>query len=76
MGGLILRTLLWGAVVAPSAAGVLLFALTRTDPRCGTPADSGGCEMGIAAAVIMMIPAGAIGCTLVTFLRGYRRLGH
>ena len=79
MGGLILRAILWGALgagVAPIAAGVLLFAMTRTDPRCGTPGDSGGCEMGIAAAVITMIPAGAIGFALVTFIRGYRRLGH
>lgn len=77
MGGLILRSILWGilgAVVAPIAVGILLFVVTRFMPGCGTPGDSGGCEMGVAAAAFMMIPAGAIGFALVAFLRGYRRL--
>lgn len=79
MGGLILRSILWGmlgAVVVPILGGILLFTATRADPRCGTPGDSGGCEMGLAAAVIMLIPAGAIGFALVAFIRGYRRLGQ
>jgi hypothetical protein len=79
MGGLILRSILWGilgAIVVPVLGGILLFTATRADPRCGTPGDSGGCEMGVAAAAIMMIPAGAIGFALVSFLRGYRRLSR
>lgn len=79
MGWLILRAILWGAlgaVVVPVLGGILLFTVTRADPRCGTPGDSGGCEMGIAAALIMLIPAGAIGFALVAFIRGYRQLGR
>lgn len=78
MGWLILRAILWGALgamVVPVLGGILLFTATRADPRCGTPGDSGGCEMGVAAAALMLIPAGAIGFALVAFLRGYRRLG-
>jgi hypothetical protein len=29
-------------------------------PECGTPGDSGGCEMGMAVAIILSAPIGAL----------------
>ena len=29
-------------------------------PECGTPSDSGGCEMGMAVAIILSAPTGAL----------------
>lgn len=58
------RALLWaliGSVVTPviGCSGMLIIA-HATDPRCGTPGDSGGCEMGIAVMTISLIPIGAV----------------
>ena len=64
-----------GVVVLPIVVffGVLIAAYAL-DPRCGTPGDSGGCEMG--AAVIGFASAGpglAIGVALALW-RHYRLL--
>jgi hypothetical protein len=58
------RALLWalfGSVVTPIVGffGLLILAHS-TDSRCGTPGDSGGCEMGVFVVSISLIPAGAI----------------
>ena len=64
-----------GVVILPIVVffGVLIAAYAL-DPRCGTPGDSGGCEMG--AAVIGFASAGpglAIGVALALW-RHYRLL--
>lgn len=66
---------LLGMVVLPIVVffGVLIGAYAL-DPRCGTPGDSGGCEMG--AAVVGFAAAGpglAIGVALALW-RHYRLL--
>lgn len=64
-----------GVVVLPIVVFfTVLLAAYALDPRCGTPGDSGGCEMG--AAVMGFASAGpglAIGVALALW-RHYRRL--
>jgi hypothetical protein len=55
--------LLIGAIAVPLAVLALSILFYVFDSRCGTPGDSGGCEMGIAMNVLMAVPLGAIlGC--------------
>jgi hypothetical protein len=58
--GRALGYLLLGAIAVPLA--VLAFGIVEymTDSRCGSPGDSGGCEMGIATMVMSAVPLGAI----------------
>lgn len=63
-----------GVIVTPIVVffGVLL-AAHLLDPRCGTPGDSGGCEMGAASIAIMSaLPGLAAGIVLV-LIQGYRK---
>ncbi|TVR07146.1 MAG: hypothetical protein EA385_13765 [Salinarimonadaceae bacterium] len=66
-------------MVAYGAAGllvtpVLVFVLTlglayALDDRCGTPGDSGGCEMGAASlAIASVIPGLALGAAAGAFV--------
>jgi hypothetical protein len=55
----IIGTALLGAVLAPLIAFVPSMAIYILDWRCGTPGDSGGCEMGIAVNLLAAIPVGA-----------------
>lgn len=50
---------LLGALALPLATLVPALAIYAMDSRCGTPGDSGGCEMGLGAMVIMAVPVGA-----------------
>jgi hypothetical protein len=63
-----------GVIVTPIVVFfAVLIAAHLLDPRCGTPGDSGGCEMG--AAVIAFASAGpglAIGVALALW-RHYRK---
>ena len=68
---------LLGAVIGFIVTPVLVFALTLTlhffNAVCGTPGDSGGCEMGLAAVTIASaLPGAAIGF-IVNLVRGWRR---
>jgi hypothetical protein len=68
---------LLGAVIGFVAAPVLVFALVLVlnffDKVCGTPGDSGGCEMGLATATIASaLPGAGIGF-IVNLVRGLRR---
>jgi hypothetical protein len=55
--------LLAGAIAAPLAVLALTIPLYMLDSRCGSPGDSGGCEMGIASVVMLSVPLGAVlGC--------------
>ena len=66
-----------GAVIGFIATPLLVFALVLGlnffDSICGTPGDSGGCEMGLATATIASaLPGAAIGF-IVSLVRGLRR---
>jgi hypothetical protein len=71
------RALLWGAgwsLLAPLVALVTIIAIYALDSRCGTPGDSGGCEMGMASVLIGLVPTGFALGFLVTLFRGILRL--
>ena len=62
-----------GAVLAPFVTLALVAPLYMMDSRCGTPGDSGGCEMGFGAIVIASpLPGAAIGF-VVAMLWALRR---
>jgi hypothetical protein len=55
--------LLLGALALPLAVLVPMIGVYIFDSRCGSPGDSGGCEMGIATVVMSAVPLGAVlGC--------------
>jgi hypothetical protein len=66
MGAIVGRAigyLLLGAVIVLLAVLAAMIVVYIFDSRCGSPGDSGGCEMGIATVVMMSVPFGAIlGC--------------
>ena len=73
-GWLIFGKALLGALIGFFAAPILVFALVLIlnffNKVCGTPGDSGGCEMGLATAVIASaLPGAAIGF-IVNLVRG------
>lgn len=73
MLGLILRIVgfgLLGLVVTPIVVGIAGLVLAYSlDSRCGTPGDSGGCEMGIASlAIASALPGLAIGVGFALYL--------
>lgn len=66
-----------GAVIGFIATPVLVFALVLVlnffNRVCGTPGDSGGCEMGLATATVASaLPGAGIGF-IVNLVRGLRR---
>ncbi len=63
-----------GLVTVPILTGVFALSMGYIfDPRCGTPGDSGGCEMGAAAAAIAMaLPGFVIGVGIALF-RAWRQ---
>lgn len=77
MLGLLVRALamgLLGLVCAPIVTTLVVLALAHAfDPSCGTPGDSGGCEMGaVSIGVASALPGFAIGVT-VALVQHYRR---
>lgn len=73
------RSLLWG-LIGLVAFPVLAFALVLTlgylfDPRCGTPGDSGGCEMGAASIGFSAIIPGFLAGILIGLVRQRRKNG-
>ncbi len=62
-----------GMIVVPVAMFfIVLTAAHLLDPRCGTPGDSGGREMGAAGiAIFSMLPGLAIGVAFA-LIQGYR----
>jgi hypothetical protein len=58
-----------GAVCVPIAVFFMVLVAAHVfDPRCGTPGDSGGCEMGAAAmAIAAVLPGLAIGVAVALF---------
>ena len=77
MGRLLLRALGWGLVgmiVVPLVV-LLLMILYATSSVCGTPGDSGGCEMGMATVLIGSVLPGFVLFFGVTLGRGLMRRG-
>jgi hypothetical protein len=77
MLGLALRIMgfgLLGFVVTPIVVGITVLVLAYSlDSRCGTPGDSGGCEMGVASiAIASALPGLAIGVAFALY-RHFRK---
>jgi hypothetical protein len=58
-----------GAFIVPVVVFIVVLIGERFNPVCGTPGDSGGCEMGLASATVMAVVPGmliglVIGCVL------------
>jgi hypothetical protein len=62
-----------GLIVTPIFVSiVVLIAAHLLDPRCGTPGDSGGCEMGaVGIGIYSALPGLALGVALALF-QAYR----
>lgn len=54
-----------GAFIVPIAVFIVVLIGERFDPVCGTPGDSGGCEMGLASTTIMAVVPGVVIGTVV-----------
>ena len=64
---------LTGFFAAPVVAFILVLVLNFFNKVCGTPGDSGGCEMGLATVVVgSALPGAAIGF-IVNAIRGLRQ---
>ncbi|MBU8876713.1 hypothetical protein KQ910_23260 [Reyranella sp. MMS21-HV4-11] len=65
---------LLGFVVTPIVVGITVLVLAYSlDSRCGTPGDSGGCEMGVASiAIASALPGLAIGVAFALY-RHFRK---
>jgi hypothetical protein len=63
-----------GLIATPIVVAILVLVAARLlDPRCGTPGDSGGCEMGaVAIAIASALPGMAVGICLPLF-QAYRK---
>jgi hypothetical protein len=48
------------AIALPALVLAGMLIANRMNPDCGTPGDSGGCEMGVAAATIVAAPFGIV----------------
>jgi hypothetical protein len=73
---LVLRALSWavaGAVILPIIGFVILLAVFAVTPVCGSGGDSGGCAMGMASILMMLIPAGAVVFAIGSVVRDLRR---
>lgn len=62
-----------GAILVPIATFVIVLIRNQFDPVCGTPADSGGCEMGLFTIPTTSIVPGVLIGISVGFLIGLAR---
>lgn len=60
---------LLGAFVAPVGTLVAGLVVYRFAPGCGSPGDSGGCEMGLVASMIASVPFGGGLCAVLSLIR-------
>lgn len=70
----VVKSLLMGLVGLVATPIVVFFVVLTLahifDSRCGTPGDSGGCEMGAATIAIASAIPGAVALFLFTLIRG------
>ena len=80
MTWIVIRSALFGiagAIVAPVVVFFLVLGLGYAfDSRCGSPGDSGGCEMGAATLGFAAAPIGLIAGFLVSLVLGLRSRGR
>lgn len=71
---IVVKSLLMGLVGLVATPIVVFFVVLTLahllDSRCGTPGDSGGCEMGAASIALASAIPGAIALFLFTLIRG------
>ena len=76
MGRVILRALragLWGLLIGPLLAVIIVFGALIFDPKCGV-GDSGGCAMGVVTAPIAIALPSFTLFFAISLLRGLWRL--
>ena len=72
LGGAILFGLI-GLIVTPIVVALTVLLLAHIfDPRCGTPGDSGGCEMGAASIGFFSAVPGMVAGILLALLQAWR----
>lgn len=83
MSWMVIRSILWGIaglIGVPILTFIIVLGMAHLlDSRCGTPGDSGGCEMGSATAgLAMSLPGFALGFfwSLILGLRKRRLAGR
>lgn len=62
-----------GGVVLPLVVLAVMLVVYAMDSRCGSPGDSGGCEMGIAMLVLSASPVGAALGLVAGIVRSIRK---
>jgi hypothetical protein len=73
---MVLKALGWGFLglfVAPLVMFGIMAIVYGLSSECGTPGDSGGCEMGMGVAIVLSSPIGALGFFLVALAIGQSR---
>ena len=76
MGRIVLAAIGWGfagLIMTPFAVFLAMLVLYSLDSRCGTPGDSGGCEMGMAMVILMSALPGFVLFFAVALIRGFMR---
>jgi hypothetical protein len=67
------------AIAVPTVVFFGILIANALNPRCGTPGDSGGCEMGLASgtigAIVIGLALGAVVAVLTTLARRSLRKG-
>ena len=59
-----------GFVALPVVVFAVLLVFVAFDPVCGSPGDSGGCYMGLAAITIGAAPIGFAAAAIVALIHG------
>jgi hypothetical protein len=63
------------AIVVPTFVFVAILIANANNPNCGTPGDSGGCEMGFASGTITAVFIGVVlGATIAVVAAIVRRI--
>jgi uncharacterized YccA/Bax inhibitor family protein len=73
------RALLSGlicALIVPLVTFLTMLGLEYFDRACGTPGDSGGCEMGLVSTTVLSIAPGAMLGFLITLVHGFIRIAR
>ncbi len=63
-------------MILPAAALAIALGFALADPRCGSPADSGGCAMGLATVALAAVVPGFVLFAAITLIRGLKASGR
>jgi copper chaperone CopZ len=64
------------AFAVPCITFAVVLVSQHFDPACGTPADSGGCEMGLVSTTVLSIAPGALIGFSAALVDGFARLAR